>query len=288
MNFDIFTPIEETNLISNIESSKGIHGISVFIPSGYSSVLSKINNELREEYRQKVKDLQLEHQKQNKDIKYTYKKRSANTLKGTYKRKKLTSEAHDTRKSNSNENNELLTDRLKKILKIPLDSSISKESNEINRVKKTYSEELSEINNEQKIYSEELSEIINEQKTYSEKNNEVLFDYPQGFEQLFSLPSEYNIFGLESPNQFPLTGYSFDGWQSTENLENPTTLIYGEDPSELIYDENLTEKLVDHSVLMGMLSTENIENPLIPINSSQSSEKLANLDRKSLMRLLTS
>ncbi|CAG8495826.1 10932_t:CDS:2, partial [Racocetra fulgida] len=40
-----------------------------------------------------------------------------------------------------------------------------------------------------------------------------------------------------------------------------------ESPSEMIDGEKSTEKLVD-SVLMGMLSTENIENPLTLINGA--------------------
>ncbi|CAG8803324.1 4555_t:CDS:1, partial [Dentiscutata erythropus] len=41
MNFDNFTPIEETNINSNIKSS---NGITVFIPSGYFPILVR-NNE---------------------------------------------------------------------------------------------------------------------------------------------------------------------------------------------------------------------------------------------------
>ncbi|CAG8768779.1 719_t:CDS:2, partial [Cetraspora pellucida] len=43
MSFDNFTPIEETNLISNIENSNKITGITIFISSGFSSVLVRSN-----------------------------------------------------------------------------------------------------------------------------------------------------------------------------------------------------------------------------------------------------
>ncbi|CAG8809632.1 7074_t:CDS:1, partial [Racocetra persica] len=39
MNLDNFTPIEETNLYSNIKIGNGVNRITVFIPSGYSPIL---------------------------------------------------------------------------------------------------------------------------------------------------------------------------------------------------------------------------------------------------------
>ncbi|CAG8661308.1 17022_t:CDS:2, partial [Racocetra persica] len=169
------------------------------------------------------------------------------------KKKKLTqvSNTKEISSSSSTKNNrELLTDNLKKIFNFLLDRFISKEL-----------KELSEINNAQETYSEKLNEINNIQKPYSEENNDdILFDY----KQLFSFSSEYDIFGLDISNQLLLTG--IDGWQSTEKLENPSTVIYREqstekleNPFELIYNERST---VDHS----LYSIENIESLLMLIN----------------------
>ncbi|CAG8625434.1 17711_t:CDS:2, partial [Cetraspora pellucida] len=248
------------------------HQVSSLI--GY--LWSKLTSELREEYQQQAKKIKLDYQKQNKG-KYTYKKRSSNKkTRDVSKKKKLTqvSNTKEISLSSSTENNEeLLTDNLEKIFNFPLDRFISKELSkknmnnikknyyedlsERNNVKNTHSEELSEINNAQETYSEKSNEINNFQKSYSEENNDnALFDY----QQLFSFLSEYDIFGLDTSNQLPLTG--IDGWQSTEKLENPSTIIYREqstekleNPSELIYDERST---VDHSVY----SIENIESRL--------------------------
>ncbi|CAG8817329.1 44190_t:CDS:2 [Gigaspora margarita] len=46
MLFDNFTPIEETNLLSDIKSSNGVNGITIFILSGYSSVLIRNNEDV--------------------------------------------------------------------------------------------------------------------------------------------------------------------------------------------------------------------------------------------------
>src|SRR5947208_3636716 len=42
MDFDNFTPIEETNILTNIEKNR--NGTTVFIPSGYSSILIPNND----------------------------------------------------------------------------------------------------------------------------------------------------------------------------------------------------------------------------------------------------
>ncbi|CAG8760259.1 26200_t:CDS:2, partial [Racocetra persica] len=204
----------------------------------------------------------------NKD-KYIYKKRLSNEkTKGASKKKRLNqvSNIEEISSSSSTENNgESLTNKLEKLFNFPLDSFISKELKS--------SKKSSEINNAQKTYFEESNKINNKQKTYFEENKEVLFDYLQGFEQLFSMLSEYSIFGLDSSNQLLLTSYGFNEWQSTENLKNPS--MYAEEstkkfknpsaityeeyttkklesPSEMIDGDKSTEKLVD-SVLMGML-----------------------------------
>ncbi|CAG8694915.1 6860_t:CDS:2, partial [Cetraspora pellucida] len=177
----------------------------------------------------------------------------------------------------------IINKQVGKIFNFSLDSFISKElseknicnikknyyeePNKRNNAEKTYSEESSEINNTQKTYSKKLSKINNYQKTYLEENKEVSLDYSQEFEQFFSLPSEYNIFGLELLNQFLLTGYSFDKWQSTKNLENL---------SALIYEEKLTETLENHSALIyeEQSSTKKLENPSALIYKEQSTNKL--------------
>ncbi|CAG8720443.1 10265_t:CDS:1, partial [Cetraspora pellucida] len=134
-------------------------------------------------------------------------------------------------------------------------------------------------NNNQKTYSEEL--CTNDLKNYFEENREVLFDYPQEFD--LSLQLGYNLFG----NQFPFTNFGYE----TENFENPYNDPYAlitnkeEDPNELIpYEKKFKEKLVDESELMDMLTTESKENLL---NSEQSSGKLANLDFKLFMSIIT-
>ncbi|CAG8710835.1 15817_t:CDS:2, partial [Racocetra fulgida] len=141
-----------------------------------------------------AKKIKLDYQKQNKG-KFTYKKRSSNEkTKGTPKKKRL-NQVSNTKKisssSSTKNNRESLTNKLKKLFNFPLDCFISKELSERNicNIKKNYYKESSKRNNVEKTYSEESSKKINEinnnQKTYSEENKEVLFDYQQGFEQLF-------------------------------------------------------------------------------------------------------
>ncbi|KAF0476367.1 hypothetical protein F8M41_024415 [Gigaspora margarita] len=197
MDFDNFTPIENTDLLSNLESSKGI---TVFIPNEYSPVLAKYpqfsnhevssflgqlwsesSQEIKDNYRQHAKDIKLEYQKQNSG-KYTYKKKSAES---SYKRKRL-----DTNHEN---NGGKLTEKVKQILNFHLNNSISKESNETNNCKGAYSKDSNERNNDQKDYSEETKEIS--------------FDYHQ--------PEfvEYDIFDLNSSSQIPLEATLTDGSQ---------------------------------------------------------------------------
>ncbi|CAG8804960.1 21412_t:CDS:2, partial [Racocetra persica] len=204
--------------------------------------------------------------------KYTYKKRSFNEKMKDASKKKRLNQISNTEKissSSSTENNrESLTNKLEKLFNFPLDSFISKELSEKNtcNIKKNYYEEPSERNNAEKTYSEESSEksseINNAQKTYFQESNEINNNqktYSEENKEIHQI-------------KFPLTGYVFNEWQSTENPFIPSKMIDG---------EKSTEKLVD-SMLMGMLSIENIENPLTLINGGQSSRKLVNLDSESL------
>ncbi|CAG8850520.1 45079_t:CDS:2, partial [Gigaspora margarita] len=75
MDFDNFTPIENTDLLSNLESSKGI---TVFIPNEYSPVLAKYPQFSNHEVSSFLRQLWSESS--------TYKKKSAES---SYKRKRL-------------------------------------------------------------------------------------------------------------------------------------------------------------------------------------------------------
>ncbi|CAG8554478.1 32755_t:CDS:1 [Racocetra persica] len=264
------------------------HEVSILI----AKLWKHVNDEIKDEYKKRAQEIQKVYQKWNADysVKYTY-KRKLTEDKGRHKRNKHTNKYIDNQiseprdqigfGSNSKENNDELLNKLKKILDLSLDNTIiSKKTNEKNNVNKTYSEESSVRNNNQKTYSEELS--TNDPKTYSEENKEVSFDYPQEFD--LSLQSGYNLFG----NQFPFTNFGYE----TENFENPYNDPYAlittnkvEDSNELIsYEKKFTEKLADESELLEMLTTESKESPL---NSEQSSGKLANLDIESLMSIIT-
>ncbi|KAF0412038.1 hypothetical protein F8M41_008010 [Gigaspora margarita] len=257
MDFDNFTTIENTDLLSNFENSKGI---TVFIPNDYSPVLVRNNEtvnsqnmikelpgskessqELKNEYRQCAKDIKLEFQKRNSG-KSTYKKKS--TESSPYKRKKL----------DNHENNDL-TEKVKRILNFHLNNSISKESNEINNSKEAYPKDSSERNNDQ-------------------------IDYSEGTKESFYQPEfdEYDIFSLNS-TQIPLESY-FNEWQSADHHmgNNPSVLIYGEQLTDKSENGKSTANLIDNSVLNDLQTMKNIEN-------SESSKKA--LDLTELIKLIT-
>ncbi|CAG8852562.1 32740_t:CDS:1, partial [Gigaspora margarita] len=119
-------------------------------------------------------------------------------------------------------------------------------------------------------YSKDSNERNNDQKDYSEETKEISFDYHQ--------PEfvEYDIFDLNSSSQIPLEGY-FNGWQSTESMENPSALIYGEQLTDKSQNGKSTENLIDNSVLNRLQTTKNIENL----------KKVSDLDLVALMRLIT-
>ncbi|CAG8727775.1 36226_t:CDS:1 [Gigaspora margarita] len=316
MDSDNFTRIEETDLLFNIENN---NGMTVFIPNEYSPVLVRNNNKtvnsqnmikelpglkipripayilntephksLPEQKSKKPpnsfiifrndmchivkakypqfsnhevscfigklwcelsQELKREYQQRAKEIKLEYQKQNSG-YKYTYKKKSAEISYKKKRLETNHKNNGgELTEKVKQILNFHLNNSISKESNEINDCQEVYSKDPNEKNNETK---------------------EESFDYPQYV--------EFDMFGLDPSGQIP--SYYLNGWPpSTENIDNSSALIYGEqfiDKSEKpLYSGMLTENLNNHTVL----NEKNTE-------TSQSSKKVANLNFEALMKLI--
>ncbi|CAG8525541.1 15274_t:CDS:2 [Dentiscutata erythropus] len=217
MFFDNFTPIEETNLLSEIKSSNGVNGITIFIPCGYSSVLicnnENVNskNMIKELLWLNLKipafilntesDTPLNEKTATKPAKCFLIFRNGIHLEiqkqypwlSNHEVSKLAGILWNILDSKSKEKYKQLAEIEQ--LENNAQEPYSEESNE-NNAQKPYYDESSEKNNINTPYSEESSEI---QKTYAEKND---------------------ILGLNTSNQL--------GCESTENLEN----------SSLIYDQS--------------------------------------------------